>query len=122
VSKTEVASVYDEVDALLLIVSRSPFVTSGKVFEYAATGLPIAAVHHPETAATSVLQGRPGWFPVSDLSAEQVADAIQRTGEHAVTMTGAELEAARAWAAPLARDEQLLPRIRALRALVGGAR
>lgn len=122
VSKTEVASVYDQVDALLLIVSRSPYVTSGKVFEYAATGLPIAAVHHPETAATSVLQGRPGWFPVADLSPEQVADAFERAGDRATSMTGAELEDARAWAAPLARDEQLVPRIRVLRDLVGGVR
>src|SRR5690606_3817139 len=71
VSKTQVSEVYQGFDALLLIISRSRYVTSGKVFEYAATGLPIAALHHPETAATEVLSGHPHRFPVSEPNAEE---------------------------------------------------
>lgn len=120
VSKTEVSQIYSAVDALLLIVSHSPFVTSGKVFEYAATGLPIAAVHHPDTAATSVLRGRPGWFPVADLSINEVAESFKRAADHALSMTTTDHLEARAWARPLARDEQLVPRIHALAQRVRG--
>lgn len=122
VSKTEVANAYDHTDALVLMVSRSPFVTSGKVFEYAATGLPIAAVHHPETAATSVLRGRPDWFPVSDVTPEEIAEAIIAAGERAVSMTAQDIESARSWAAPLERDQQLMPRVRALTERIGPLR
>lgn len=118
VSKTTVAEAYGALDALLLIVSKSAFVTSGKVFEYAATGLPIAAVHHPETGATSVLEGRPAWFPVREVTAEEVARVIEEAGEHALGMSGHAVRAAQEWAQPLARDEQLAPRVKALRALV----
>lgn len=123
VSKTEVSGFYASVDALLLVISRSRYVTSGKVFEYAATGLPIASLHHPETAATSVLTGHPFWFPTPDLSVRAIADTLIRIAEQAARMTPADFEAAQQWAMPLARDRQLLPRIEALRALVsrGGA-
>lgn len=118
VSKTKVAEVYQGLDALLLIISRSRYVTSGKVFEYAATGLPIAALHHPETASTSVLEGRPGWFPASGVSVEAFAETIIATAEAAGRLTAAGIDEAQRWSRPLARDEQLLPRVRALRKLV----
>lgn len=120
VSKTEVAEVYRGFDAVLLIISRSKFVTSGKVFEYAATGLPIVALHHPETAATSILEGHPARYAVPNLSAESIAAAFIAAGEKAASMTLDDYAEARTWAAHLARDEQLLPRIAALRALVTG--
>jgi len=117
-SKTEVAEVYGRFDALALVVSHSRFVTSGKVFEYAATGLPIAALHHPETATTSVLQGRPLWFPAAEVSVDAFADAIIATAEAAARMTPRDREQAAAWSQHLSRDEQLIPRIRSLRAKV----
>lgn len=122
VSKTQVSRVYQELDALLLIISHSRYVTSGKVFEYAATGLPIAALHHPETATSTVLRGRPMWFPATAVSVEDFADAIIATAEAAATMSPGDLAAATAWSHHLARDEQLLPRIRALRVRVTGGR
>lgn len=115
VSKTQVAELYRSFDALLLIISKSKFVTSGKVFEYAATGLPVASLHHPETAATTVLDGHPAWFPVNDLSVEEIARTLVATAERAATMTDGDRAAAQEWAQHLARDEQLLPRIAALR-------
>jgi glycosyltransferase involved in cell wall biosynthesis len=120
VSKTKVADTYREFDALLLLVSKSRYITSGKVFEYAATGLPIAAIHDPETAATSVLTGHPWRFSVADLSPQTVADSLIATAERAATLTSKELSEAQKWAVPLARDNQLLPRIAALRAIVEG--
>jgi glycosyltransferase involved in cell wall biosynthesis len=118
VSKAQVASVYNSFDALLLIISRSKFVTSGKVFEYAATGLPIAALHHPETAATDVLEGHPAHFPVQVVSAEEIASSLIATGERAASATPDDRRVAQEWARHLARDEQLLPRIEALRSRI----
>ena len=118
VSKTQVSRVYRGFDALLLIIGRSKYITSGKVFEYAATGLPIAALHHPETAATGVLRGHPRVFPVAAPTPRLIADALIATAEDAMASGPREMERTRAWAEHLSRDAQLLPRVAALRALL----
>jgi len=122
VSKTAVARVYGGFDAVLLIISHSRYVTSGKVFEYAATGLPIAAIHHPETAATSVLAGHPQWFPVTALTPAEIQRVLIEVAERADRMTDADVAEARRWAEHLSREHQLLPRVHALRARVEGRR
>jgi glycosyltransferase involved in cell wall biosynthesis len=116
VSKTQVADVYRGFDALVFIAAHSEYVTSGKVFEYAATGLPIGAFQHPETAATSVLRGHPRVFPVAEPTPRLVADALVEMAAHTVDAGAQDIERARAWAAHLSRDAQLTPRIVALRA------
>ncbi len=116
VSKTQVSDVYNGFDALLLIIGRSKYITSGKVFEYAATGLPIAALHHPETAATDILHGYPRLFPVSEPTPRLIANALIATAEATLAQAPGEVEQARQWAAHLSRDAQLLPRVAALRA------
>lgn len=116
VSKTQVMSVYRSFDALVFIAAHSKYVTSGKVFEYAATGLPIGAFQHPDTAATSVLRGHPRVFPVAEPNPRLVADAFVAMASHTVTAGPEQREAARAWAEHLSRDAQLTPRIAALRA------
>src|SRR5207247_40634 len=70
VGKAEIAKAYDEFDVQLLMLGKGRYVTSGKVFEYLATGLPIVSVHDPENAASDVLQGHPLWFPVDDVTPE----------------------------------------------------
>jgi glycosyltransferase involved in cell wall biosynthesis len=122
VSKTGVADAYRQFDALLFLISKSPYITSGKVFEYAATGLPIAGVHDPQTAAAAVLRGYPLWFPAADLGRQSVADSLSAAAERAVQLTRRDLEDAQSWAKPLARENQLLPRIAALRGIVDGGR
>lgn len=114
VSKTGVADVYRSFDALLLVISASKFVTSGKVFEYAATGLPIAAIHDPETAATSILTGHPSWFPVAGVTHDEIVRVLISTAERAAAMSTADFAEAQQWATPLARDNQLAPRIAVL--------
>lgn len=118
VSKTDVAAVYKTFDALLLILGRSKYVTSGKVFEYAATGLPIASLHHPETAATKVLEGRRDWFPLSEVTVQNACEVFLRTAERATAMTADDYAENQQWAAHLSREKQLLPRIEHLRLLV----
>lgn len=123
VSKAEVAGVYAEFDALALILGRSPYITSGKVFEYAATGLPVVSAHHPQTASTRVLEGHPSWFPIERVDAEAMADAMIGALTAAVAADApARRAAARRWAEHLERDRQLAPRIQALRAVVEGVR
>jgi glycosyltransferase involved in cell wall biosynthesis len=122
VSKTQVSTVYRGFDVLLLIISRSKYVTSGKVFEYASTGLPIAALHHPETAASDVLRGYPRLFAVPDPTPEEIANALVAAAEHAVAAGPDDLERARAWASHLSRDAQLTPRVSALREKLGAAK
>jgi hypothetical protein len=119
VSKTDVASVYRTFDALLLILGRSKYVTSGKVFEYAATGLPIASLHHPETAATAVLEGRQDWFPLREVNAEAACEVFLQTADRARTMTAQDYADNQNWASHLSREKQLLPRIDHLRSLIG---
>lgn len=116
VSKSGVADVYESFDALLLILGKSKYVTSGKVFEYAATGLPITSLHDPETASTSVLADYPAWFPAVDITPEGIARALLATAERASAMRAADIAEGREWARHLARDAQLAPRISALRA------
>jgi glycosyltransferase involved in cell wall biosynthesis len=115
VSKTQVSEVYKDFDALLLILGRSKYVTSGKVFEYAATGLPIAALHDAETAATSTLRGHPRLHPVAKPTPREIADALIATAEDALTTTAEAVERTRQWAEHLSRDAQLTPRVAALR-------
>lgn len=118
VSKVEVANVYREFDALLLILGSSKFVTSGKVFEYAATGLPIAAIHEPETAATDVLRGYPLVCAAASLDSQAIARTIIEVADLAVKVTEDDDLQARAWATHLSRERQLQPRERALKNLI----
>lgn len=114
-SKSQVSEVYRSFDALLLVIGRSKYITSGKVFEYAATGLPIAALHHPETAATEVLRGYPLHFPVPEPTPRHIADALIETANAAMAQTTAHVQDTKRWAAHLSRDAQLLPRVAALK-------
>ena len=121
VSKTQVSDAYRSFDALLLILGRSKYVTSGKVFEYAATGLPIAALHHPETAATNALRGYPRLFPVPEPTPRHIANSLIAAAEEALATTREKVERTRQWAAHMSRDAQLLPRVAALRARLTSA-
>jgi glycosyltransferase involved in cell wall biosynthesis len=119
-SKTEVAAVYAGFDVLLLVLGGGEYVTSGKVFEYASTGLPIVSVLSPGNAAAAVLAGCPRWHPATDLSPSAIAAALASAARDARAPDAAARaahaqEAARAFR----RDAQLAPRIAALRELVG---
>jgi glycosyltransferase involved in cell wall biosynthesis len=121
VSKTLVSELYEASDALLLVLGTGRYVTSGKVFEYLATGLPIISVHDPGNAASEVLKGYPLWFPASDLSPDGVAAALRDGARAAASLEPAAQAAARAFAERYSREYQLRPRITALRAAVGAS-
>jgi len=119
VSKTRVGEVYAASDALLLVLGTGRYVTSGKVFEYMATGLPIISVHDPGNAVSEVLTGYPLWFPASDLSPDGIAAALGEGARRAAALEPAARAAARTFAERYSREHQLRPRIAALRAAVG---
>lgn len=114
VAKADVRSVYEGFDALLLILGTGRYVTSGKVFEYMASALPIVSVHDPGNAATDVLLGYPLWFPVKTLDPADVARALNAAAEAARDATPQTRAAARVFSERYARDNQLLPRVNAL--------
>ncbi|MDQ1535882.1 MAG: hypothetical protein QOE58_275 [Actinomycetota bacterium] len=112
--KAMVREAYDDFDAALLILGKGIYVTSGKVFEYTASALPIVSVHDPMNAASDVLRDYPLWFPVSDLEPESVAKALEEAANAARTASPEIREECRLFSVQYARDLQLLPRIMAL--------
>lgn len=120
VPKTEVKMRYGTFDAALLILGTGLYVTSGKVFEYTASALPIVAVHDPNNAATDVLREYPLWFPVAGLEPESIAAALQAAGDAARTADRETREACRAFSVRYSRDLQLAPRVETLRAGLTG--
>jgi glycosyltransferase involved in cell wall biosynthesis len=119
VAKTEVAIAYDDMDVLLLILAGSRYVTSGKVYEYMATGKPIVSIHEPDVAAAQILRGYPRWYPVRDLTPESIRRALLEGAAAAQRATDADAARCRDYAAIHTRQAQLAPFEQQLRELVG---
>ena len=120
VSKTDVTATYAASDVLLFLLGGGEYVTSGKVFEYMSTGLPVVSVVTPGCAAEEVLAGYPRWHPAADLSPTSVASALVGAAVDARSPDApARAAAAREHATRFRRDRQLAPRLAALRELVG---
>ena len=118
VSKTEVAGVYEHNDVLVFLAAGGKYVTSGKIFEYMATGKPIVSVHAPEIAAREVLEGYPLWFTADSLEPGLVAKAMVEAGRAARALTPQQQTEARAYADRFQRDNLLEPLEDAIRAMV----
>lgn len=122
-AKADVGNVYRRWDATVLIVIGGRYMTTGKVYEYAATGLPIVAVHEPDHDATRVLDGYPLLAGPPSLDHDDIVDQFRRAARLALESTGAERGAARAFADPLERSRQMTSAVRRLAATVDpGAR
>ncbi|WP_417562186.1 glycosyltransferase [Microbacterium sp.] len=118
VSKATIGQVYAGFDALILALGSGRYVTSGKVYEYAATGIPVVSVHDPGNAATDVLADSPAWIGTRSLERVDVADAIIAGAALAVRQTDAQRVEAQRWASQYERSRQLDPRIDVLRGIV----
>lgn len=118
VPKGEVAAFYDRVDATVLALGTGRYVTSGKVFEYLATGKPVVSVHDPANAASDVLRGYPLWAPSADLTPEGIAAAFGAAAGLARSTTPELHAEALAFAERYRREAQFAPRIAALREVV----
>lgn len=118
VPKAEVGTFYGAADVLVLALGAGQYVTSGKVYEYVATGRPVVAVHDPANAAATVLADHPAVARVDEVTAPQVADALVE-GARLAEGTSADRDRAIAeLSARLRRDAQLAPRLAALTRLV----
>ncbi len=117
--KTEVATAYQNLDALVFCVPGARYVTSGKVFEYMATGKPIVSVHSPGIAAEDVLNGHPLWFGIDRLDAVAVENAFVAAGKAARDLTESDFAAALTHAERYTRANTLAPFEARLRALAG---
>ncbi len=109
VQKAQIAQTYAQFDVLVLPLGTSRFMTSGKVFEYMATGLPIVSVHDPINAVSDTLRGYPGWFPVSSLDADEIGRALLSAAQYARAQTFEDRMASRAWADRYDRRNLLRP-------------
>jgi glycosyltransferase involved in cell wall biosynthesis len=112
VSKGEVKSVYDRWDALVLVLVGGVYVTSGKVYEVAASGLPIVSAHEVNHDASTVLAGHPLWTGAVGLHSRALADSFSRAAHMALDATPEDRERALEHARQYLRSAQLAPAIK----------
>jgi hypothetical protein len=118
VPKADVANVYATWDALLLILIGGRFVTSGKVYEYMATGLPIVSLHEKDHDASFLLQDYPLWTDAHGENSEQLARSFSAAARLVESATPEQRAAARAHASKYERHVIMAPAIERLVARV----
>ena len=111
VAKGDTADVYASWDALVLALVGGRYVTSGKVYDYVSTGLPVMSAHEPAHAAAEILDGYPLWVRNEGMDAEQLAKAFIATAHMAVDATVEDREKARQHAAQFERYAQIEPAV-----------
>lgn len=111
VPKAEVAATYGRWDALVLMLVGGRYVTSGKVYEYAASGLPVLSAHEVDHDAATVLAGHPLWTGAVGLDPKRLAASFIEAARLAVEASDADRAAAREHAQRFARGAQLAPAV-----------
>lgn len=111
VSKLDVEGVYANADVLLFLLGGAEYVTSGKLYEYIATGLPIVSVHDPRSAAVSVLRDYPLWFPAASLAPADIAAALEAAYRAVIDPDPQAWEGARRAAGGTKRTAMLAPHL-----------
>lgn len=114
VAKAEVAETYAGWDALVLMLVGGRYVTSGKVYEFMATGLPVVSAHAVDHDASTVLDGRPLWTGARGMDVELLASAFVDAARMAGEAGDDERAAARAHATRFTRSSLLAPSVRRL--------
>lgn len=121
VPKAQVGEVYSSWDALMLILPGGKYVTSGKVYEYMATGLPIMSVHSPYHAADEVLADYPLWIPPPERWAPELATvSFIKTARMVQAATDDDRERARKTADKFSRRDVMIDAVREVAAATGG--
>jgi hypothetical protein len=111
VPKAETAALYAGWDALVLCLVGGRYVTSGKVYDYVSTGLPIMSAHEPEHAAAEVMADYPLWVRNAGLTVPQLADAFIETAHLAVDSTDVDRKQAQMHAERFERYRQIEPAV-----------
>lgn len=104
VAKADVAATYAEWDALVYILIGGRYMTSGKVYEYMAAGLPIVSAHAADHESVNVLKGHPLWTGCQGLDRESMTEAFIEAAHLAVEPSPERLAAAKAHADRFRRD------------------
>ncbi|MFC3492418.1 glycosyltransferase [Glycomyces rhizosphaerae] len=107
VSKADIGGAYAASDVLVFLVGGSRYVTSGKIFEYMATGKPIVSVHERGSAAEELLRDYPLWFEPENLEPGAVAAAMADAGDAARKADPDAAQRARDYAARFTRYRAL---------------
>jgi glycosyltransferase involved in cell wall biosynthesis len=111
VARADVGATYAQFDALVLTFGAGRFITGGKVYEYASTGLPIISVHDPVNETSRILADHPGWQGVRSMAPADIADAFIDVASAAAAQTDDDRARAREDARRFARSAQLAPQI-----------
>ncbi|PRY55864.1 glycosyltransferase involved in cell wall biosynthesis [Knoellia remsis] len=121
VPKARTPEVYAAWDALVLCLVGGKYVTSGKVYDYVATGLPVVSAHAPDHAAVEILRDYPLWVPNADLTPEALAEAFRAGAARVLEATPDERADAAAYARRFERTAQIEPAVSRLTAEFTGA-
>lgn len=119
VAKVEVPATFGRWDALVLMLVGGAYVTSGKVYEYAASGLPIISAHEIEHDATTVLSGHPLWIEAVGLAPDRLAASFIAAAQLARDTNESARAAARAHAQQFTRTALLAPAVAEATRLAG---
>lgn len=119
--KAQVPEIFASWDVLLLMLMGGKYVTSGKVYEYMASGLPVMSAHKVEHDATTVITGHPLWTGACGFDPEKLADLYSTAARIALEATDEDRAAAKAHAAQYTRAAQMGPAVRKLTELVACA-
>lgn len=115
VPKDDVRDVYGEWDVLLFIVIGGQYMTSGKIYEYMATGLPIMSVHQRDHDASTLLSGYPLWTePPAEFEPERVAEAFVAAASAALAASPDLRQRSREHGARFSWERMLEPAVRGL--------
>lgn len=118
VAKADLAATYGSWDVLTLMLVGGRFVTSGKVYEFMASGLPVLSVHVVDHDASALLAGHPLWVEPVGVHPRRLAASFIAAARLAVTATDADRAAARRHGEQYSRAAQLRPAIEALASAV----
>ncbi len=115
--KNRITEAYSDIDVLVFAKEGSGMVTSGKVYEYVATGLPITSTIEDEHDARRVLAGYPRWHPAAAQDPDALAAAMVEAAEDAAASDPSVVADATLHGLGFRRDRILEP---ALREIVAG--
>ncbi len=107
--KVRIDEAYRGLDALLFAKEGGGLVTSGKVYEYAATGRPIVCAVEPEHDARRVLADYPRRHDPASLTAEGIAAALVSAARDAEAGEQTRVASALAAGAQYERSQLLAP-------------
>ena len=96
VSQTRIMETFSSLDALVLLLPSSKYMTAGKGFDYMATGRPIVGVFHPRNQTTELMSEYPLYTGTTAVEPEAIATALVAAAHQARSQDRAAFEAARA--------------------------